>query len=122
MKRILCNFLSALNQTVKKNKSSFNFIYFRQAPSLLRALIDTGYIQYYTRTGNTLTIHLRVSIEGPVLSSIKQKSKPSKIFFVRWKQLKKTSTLTLVLVDSQFMTLSEAIAEKKGGISLVEVI
>jgi len=38
------------------------------------------------------------------------------------KTIKKTSTLTLVLVDSQFMTLSEAIAEKKGGISLVEVI
>ena len=122
MKKALCNFIAVLNQTVKKNKSSFNFVYFRQAPTLLRALVDAGYVQYYTQIENTLTIHLRISAEGPVLSSIKQKSKPSKKYFVRWKQLKKKNTLTLVLVNSQVMTLSEAITAKKGGISLVEVI
>jgi len=83
MKKALCNFIAVLNQTVKKKKSHFNFVYFRQAPSLLLALVNSGYVQYYTRSGNQLTIHLRITREGPVLSSIKQKSKPSKILFVR---------------------------------------
>jgi ribosomal protein S8 len=83
MKKALCNFIAVLNQTVKKKKSSFDFIYFRQAPTLLRALVDTGYVQYYTRTGTLRTIHLRFSHDGPILSGIKQNSKPSKKVFVR---------------------------------------
>jgi len=83
MKRALCNFIAVLNQAVRKQKTHFNFTYFRQAPSLLRALVDAGYVQYYTRSGNLLKIHLRVTAEGPVLSKIQQKSKPSKKCYVR---------------------------------------
>ena len=122
MKRPICNFIAILNQTVKKNKGSFNFTYFRQAPALLRALVNAGYVQYYTQSDNRLTVYLRVNSEGPVLSQIKQNSKPSKRVFVRWKQLKKTNALTLVLVGQTLMTSDEAVAAKKGGISIVSVL
>jgi ribosomal protein S8 len=122
MKRTICNFLAILNQTVKKNKNHFNFTYFRQAPALLQALVDAGYVQYYTRSGTQLTIYLRVNSEGPVLSQVKQNSKPSKKIFVRWKQLKKENALTLVLVDQKLMTSDEAILAKKGGISIATIL
>ena len=77
MKRLTCNFIALLNQAIKHKKKTFRVVYFQHADTILRALIEEGYVQYYTRSNNTLTVHLRVTPEGVVLSAVKQKSKPS---------------------------------------------
>lgn len=120
MTRPICNFLAALNQTIKKNGNKFKVAYFRQSYELLRALIDAGFIQYYTRSGDTLTVYVRVSPNGPILSSVSQFSKPSRKRYIRWKQLKDKTGLQLILSGGFILPYPLAKKRKVGGIALAE--
>ena len=122
MNRSVCNFIAILNQAIKKKAYSFRCSYFSLAFPILDALVREGFLQYYTRKGEILQVVLRCNKNGPILSGVTSKSKPSKRVFVRWRELKPKNTIKLLLCGSHVLTATEAFNQKRGGIVILEIV
>mmetsp|Transcript_6089 Transcript_6089/g.8460 ORF Transcript_6089/g.8460 Transcript_6089/m.8460 type:complete len:123 (-) Transcript_6089:41-409(-) len=115
MRRPWALFFGAMNQAAKSRRSSFRFRHFKEAPQMLRVLVDEGYVQYYQKEGQHVQVRLRKDRDGVLVKEVLQVSKSSMPKFVKSKSIKWDTRLNLIAAGGKIMKASDCKRLNVGG-------
>eukprot|EP00466_Bigelowiella_natans_P021305 jgi/Bigna1/145477/aug1.99_g20185 len=115
MRRCWSLFFGAMNQAAKTRRSSFRFKNFKEAPDLLRILVDEGYVQFYQKKGPYVEVRLRKDRDGVLVREVQQVSKSSMPKYIKAKDVKWDTRLNIIAADGKMATSSECKMNNIGG-------